>query len=170
MCATQNNCTSIPTEEECNSFFINDYKSLFQPTAYCYWAGDICKTATRFFGECSNREIKAKEQCKAHGCQWESNSCTNLNCTNIVAKDCMKEHMDSFGKVHICFLKNDKCNVTESSAIRKEDCDLMTGHTFDDELEVCKPCLSLNKYLNPFVIEEYNRLLVAVGLLYLVNV
>lgn len=60
---------------------------------------------------------------------------------------CKKEHMDSFGKIHVCELKNDKCLPIPSNQIRKEDCDKMIAHTFDAKTEICKPCASLSKYL-----------------------
>lgn len=34
------------------------------------------------------------------------NACVNLNCSTISLELCDKEHIDSYGKVHICSLKN----------------------------------------------------------------
>ncbi|CAD8088442.1 unnamed protein product [Paramecium primaurelia] len=163
-CRSVSTCSDITTEDECNNLFINELPSLFQPIAYCYWVGDVCMTSTRFFGACENRNIKNKNLCKTHGCQWKDNNCVNLNCSTITTDLCSKEHIDSFGNVHICSLKNSQCNSTLSADIRKEDCDKMTAHTFDEAAQICKPCKSLAKYLEKLasqqiITESYNIIL-----------
>lgn len=104
-------------------------------------------TATRFFGDCTDKNLGNQALCKAHGCQWKNSECVNLNCTTSTTTLCAKEQINSFGNVLICELANSLCVETNSTSIKKENCDKMTAHTFDTAASLCKPCKSLEKYL-----------------------
>ena len=62
--------------------------------------------------------------------------------------------MDSFGNLWLCRMKNGACVNETLATVSETRCNAMMAHTYDEGDEICKPCLSLDRYLNPIVFGE----------------
>ena len=54
----------------------------------------------------------------------------------------------------LCRMKNGACVNETLATVSETRCNAMMAHTYDEVDEICKPCLSLDRYLNPIIFGE----------------